>query len=105
MAGNTYNIAGQIIQFTFDGSPNDLDLGALFPVGLKIAAVGFIASANTDVFVLKDKSATGNILAEIIGTGSAEYPSMCGFNCYPYLDISACTLDTPANCKAMIYFI
>ncbi len=100
---NTLTVSDQIITLAFDGSTNDLNFATYFPAGVRVISVGFIASAVTDVLVLKERSDSGATLAQISNTGSANFPTP--FDCFPYLDYSACTFGTPANVKVIVYII
>jgi hypothetical protein len=79
---------------------SDLDFATYFPNGVKIAGIGFRASSSGDVLVLKDRSATGVVTDEILGSGYIAYSESVWKHLY--LDISACTIAVPASALLII---
>jgi len=78
----------------------DTDFATYFPNGVKVAGIGFVASSETDILVLKDRTATGVVVVEILGTGSIMYSESVWKHFY--LDISACTISVPASATLII---
>ena len=78
----------------------DIDFADYFPNGIKVAGIGFRASADSDVLVLKDRSASGVVVAEILGSGSIEYSESQWKHLY--LDMSACTIGVPSSALLII---
>ena len=100
---NTLTAQGTVINIVFDGSTNDLDFASYFPNGIRMAGIGFVASADSDILVLKERSDTGKTIAYITGTGEVLWSAPV--HAKPYLDYSACTFGTPASCKVIIQLV
>ena len=100
---NTLTVHGKVINIAFDGSTNDIDFATYFPNGIKVAGIGFVASAASDVLVLKDRTDSRNVVAEIFGTGSIALAESVWMHLY--LDYSACIIGTPASAKVIIHIV
>jgi len=89
-----------VIEIDFAGGPDDIDFATYFPGGIRINGIGFVASASTDVFVLKHKTDAG--VAIVTMTGSSTISWAQPITAHLYFDKSACTFTTPHSCKAII---
>lgn len=79
---------------------SDIDFADYFPNGVRVAGIGFVASADSDVLILKDRTAAGIIVAEILGSGNIVYSE--SVRKHLYLDASACTIGVPSSALLII---
>ena len=81
----------------------DIDFATYFPNGVKVAGIAFKASADSDILVLKDRTATGVKVVEILGDGQIVYSESVWMHLY--LDVSECTVHTPASALLIIQLV
>lgn len=115
---NTTKLKGKILEIKGLDADWSLpgDLPGFRTTGLFIRRITFHASNAADVFIIKqgkaaDTSTAGAIVTtatdprifDAVGQTSQKFGGdVHGFQCWPYIDISDCTLNTAANARIEI---
>lgn len=87
----------------------DNDLSQFSRSGLYLESIQFRPSAASDIMVIrnsKDGSATAGSIFNVICDAATDEKTQYyyGINAFPMIDISACTITTPANALVLITF-
>ena len=82
------------------GGTDGIDFADYFPNGIRINSIQFYASAATDVFVLKNRSATGVDIVTMVGNGFISWTQPVTM--HPYFLKSACTFTTASAARIII---
>lgn len=90
---------------TATGIPSEVRTA--FPAGIRLSAVDFIGSSDTDILVIRDKIATGPIVysrRDVGGGGLHQAKGGRSLKCRPYIAAADCQFQTPANVRIILEY-
>lgn len=99
---NTVTFGNGVIQIVPDAN-TDFDIADYLKGPIRLMGVDFGGSAVGDTLVVRDKSATGaKIIRSLVSGGTEVWTGK--LDCFPYIDKTDCTFNTPASVTILLYF-